>query len=126
MTDMTKKLEGQPDAAETLSERIRMVKAEGLPRADHNVLQHRERNPLQDFVDSSTRMLEIQRKKVMEAESVYQIDRIKLLDSYRVKLEELKYQAASALRDFDDQYRKDSADARKLLERLNAMRDMPL
>jgi hypothetical protein len=124
MTDMTKKAENQPDDTQNLTERIRMIKGEGLPRADAIVDRHR--NPLQDFISSSTRMLEIQRRKVLEAESTYQIDRVRLLDSYRVKLEELKYQAASALRDFDDQYRKDSADARKLLERLNAMRDMPL
>jgi hypothetical protein len=124
MTDTTKPQAA--DASESLTERIRMIKDTRLPPADSNVVQHRERNPLREFVDSSTRMLEIQRKKVQEAESAYHLDRVKLLDSYRVKLEELKYQAASALRDFDEQYRKDSADARKLLDRLATMRDMPL
>jgi hypothetical protein len=61
MTDTTKPQAA--DASESLTERIRMIKDTRLPPADSNVVQHRERNPLREFVDSSTRMLEIQRKR---------------------------------------------------------------
>ena len=103
-----------------LIERINRAKDE-----THTGLTPR-RNQLEEFMASSARMLDIQRRFIMEAESEYQVERVKLLDSYRVKLENIKFEAAQAVRKLDDEHQAKTNGAKKLLDRLATMRDMPL
>lgn len=106
---------------ETIRQRIRDANAPRMPAA--NGVQRTARGQLDEFMATSQRMLEMQRKKVLDAESDYQIARIKLLDGYRVRMENLKYEASEALRDLDQRHREDNADAQALLARLTAMRN---
>jgi cobalamin biosynthesis Co2+ chelatase CbiK len=118
---MVDDIQNEPVVDDGLSQSIleRMRKA----TKDVERTPHRQ---LADFMASSARMLNVQRKHIMEAESNYQIERIKLLDSYRVQIENLKHDCAEAVRALDEKHREDIADAQTLLDRLATMRGMTL
>lgn len=115
------KTEMDTDLTEGLIERINEAKRETDKR-----IQRNPHSQLSDFMASSARMLDLQRKFINDEETAYQIERIKLLDSYRVQLENLKFEAATAVRELDQKHYARTSDARKLMERLVTMRDMPL
>lgn len=84
-----------------------------------------ERTPraqLEAFMSSSANMLEIQRRNIIQTESAYQLDRLKLLDDYRIRIETLKNECADAVRALDQKHRSNLADSQNLLDRLAAMR----
>jgi hypothetical protein len=109
------------ELGEALSERIKQQ-----ARMPNTGSVGAPRSQLADFMKSSVRMMELQRGFIQEAESDYQIERVRLLDSYRVKIENLKYEASVMVRDLDEAHQRKVGDARKLLDALVTMRNMPL
>jgi hypothetical protein len=99
---------------------------ERIHRAKEDTGVAPRRNQLEEFMASSARMLDIQRHFILDEESKYQVERIRLLDSFRVKLENIKFECSVAVRRLDEEHQKKTADAKKLLDRLAVMRDMPL
>ncbi len=84
-----------------------------------------ERTPhqqLEAFMASAAKMLEMQRRDLIRFESDYQVERIRLVDGYRVKIRQLQDECADAVRALDLKHRDNIADAENLLKRLNAMR----
>lgn len=109
----------QPEDSDPLVQRLRAR----MPPANEQAVQ---RNQLEDFMASTGRMLDLQRRRIMDAENTYQSERTDLLNRYRVKVEDLKYEAEEALRELDEAHHKKAADAKRLLDRLATMRNMPL
>lgn len=82
----------------------------------------RRRSQLEQFMTSTASMLAMHRAKIIEAESAYQLERLKLLDGYRIRLEQLKNDCADAVQELDRRYRNDVSEAAQLMNRLTAMR----
>ena len=52
----------------------------------------------------------------------YQLERIRLLDDYRVQIEHIKHKCAEAVYQLDQKHKHEMADSNELLGRLNAIR----
>lgn len=76
----------------------------------------------ESFLATGEKLLEVQRKKIQDLESKHEIDRVKLIDDYRVRLRDLEHQASEALRSFDIAHQAAHADAKRILDALVAMR----
>lgn len=70
---------------------------------------------LQTFMQGNSQMLETQRRNIQAAESKFEFERTQLIDSYRVKLEDLEHEAAQALLAFDTMHEAELTESRKLL-----------
>ncbi len=84
-----------------------------------------ERSPhqqLEAFMASSAKMLELQRRQLIQSESDYQMERLRLLNDYHVRIQTLQNECADAVRLLDIRHKNDLADAQNILDRLAAMR----
>ena len=81
-----------------------------------------DQSELERFMDSADRLREQQRLKVLTMESRNKVDRVRLLDDYRVRIENLVHEASEAVRAFDEAYRLKAVEAREILDKLTAMR----
>ena len=93
--------------------------AEKLAAASAVESSHSE---LDRFMANGERLLEQQRQRILAAESRYEVDRVKMVDYFRVRLRNLEHEACEAIRALDRRHAAKMADARKILEALTAMR----
>lgn len=70
---------------------------------------------LQSFLQTNQRLHDQQRKNIQLAKSKYEMDRLKLIDGYRIKLEDLQHEADRELKAFDAKHEGEIADSEKLL-----------
>lgn len=77
---------------------------------------------VENFMAIGEKMHDAQRLKIQALESAYEIDRVKLIDDYRVRLRNLEHEAGEALRGFDLAHQAALADAKRILDALTAMR----
>lgn len=77
---------------------------------------------VESFLQSGERMLEMQRRKMIELESAHEIGRVKLIDTFRTRLLELEHEAGEALRKYDVSYEGDRAAQQRILDALVRMR----
>lgn len=77
---------------------------------------------IERFLASGTKMLVAQRKKILGLESAYELERVKLVDGYRVRLRDLEDEAGDAVRALDLKHEADLKEATRILDALIAMR----
>lgn len=77
---------------------------------------------VETFLANGAALHDKQRRKIIEMESTYEFDRVKLIDDYRVKLRDLEHEASEALRDFDNLRNGEIANAKRILDSITAMR----
>lgn len=82
----------------------------------------RESTEAERFLATGERLLDVQRRKIQELESKHEIDRVKLIDDYRVQMLNLEHEANEALRSFDMAHDTALADGKRILDALLAMR----
>jgi len=93
-----------------------------LKHAPLKAVSTTDQSELERFMDSAERLREQQRHKVLTMESRNKVDRVRLLDDYRVRIENLVHEASEAVRAFDEAYRLKAVEAREILDKLTAMR----
>lgn len=77
---------------------------------------------LERFMASAERLLEVQRRRMLSIESRYELDRVRLIDGYRVQMRNLEHAAREAVRNLDLAHERTAAEARKILDALTGMR----
>lgn len=82
-----------------------------------------EMTELERFLANGEKLLEQQRQRLLHAESRYEVERVKLVDYFRVRMRNLEHEAHEALRSLDQRHAKKTADARKIFLALAAMRE---
>lgn len=92
------------------------------PAAESMSIAQRAGSEAESFLANGARLLDKQRRKILEMESQNEFARVKLIDDYRVKLRDLEHEASEALREFDEQFDKDLGDAKRILDALAKMR----
>src|SRR5262245_35873107 len=75
------------------------------------------------FLGTAERMFVLVRKQMTDAESAFNVGRVKLADQYQRRMTELQQEAAEAMRQFDAKHREDMAKRQRMLDALTAMRD---
>lgn len=74
------------------------------------------------FLATAERMLISLRNAVADAESAYVVNRAKLADGYRRRINELENEAEDAMRQLETQHRDDMAKRKRMMDALLAMR----
>lgn len=82
------------------------------------------RSDLEAFMTSGEKMLELQRSKISTARSRYELERARMVDDYRTRIEALEHEGGESLRQLDIAHEKELGEAEHLIEVLTAMRDI--